>query len=106
MRLTDDTVVRQLANGFLAVSEGSKPATLLRPNAESVFTCGWEVGPLIYEGDVCGVVYCEANAVGFDNGFACAAGHDHRNDVEYYDEEEMRGAVAAGHALAPNARMI
>lgn len=106
MRLTDNTVVRQLGNGFVAVSEGSAPATLLRPTADNVFECGWEIGPRIMEGDVCGVIFCYALAVGFDNGFACTAGHDHRNDCEYYTEEEAQGTIDAGYMLASNARII
>lgn len=119
MRLTDNTVVRQLRNGFLAVSEGTGVATLIRPTADNVFPCGdyYEGYPAFtyaadYDGDWFPespsdlIQSCTATRVGFDNGSACTAGHSHFTDAEYYTEEEAHAINQAGHMLASNARMI
>lgn len=109
MRLTDSTEVRPICGGkLLAVYEPGKPALLIDvvKHSANVHTCGWEVGPRIIEGDVCGVIFCDALAVGFENGFICTNGHEHHNDAEYFTEEEMRGAINAGHSLPANARLV
>lgn len=117
MRLTDSTIVRQLGNGRIVVTEGTAPAVFV--SATEVFECGdfYEGYPAFtmspdYEGDWYPdspsdlIQSCTAMRVGFENGSACVAGHVHFTDAEYYTEEEMRGTVNAGYALAPNARMI
>lgn len=109
MFLTDATEVHSICGGkVLAVAEPGKPALLIdaAKHAANVFTCGWEIGPLVYEGDICGVIFCDAQAVGFENGFICTNGHSHRTDAEYYDAEEAAGLIRDGYALAGNARSM
>lgn len=107
MRLTDSTQLHLLANGrFIAISEGTAPAKLVSTSDRDVFSCGW-----LYEGGYTedGEVFvrsCEALAVGFDNGFVCLHGHDHRNDAEYFTAEEAHGALSGGYGLPYNARII
>lgn len=104
MRLTDSTDIKLLDNGFLAVFEGTGVATLVRPNADNRFECSWLVEDY-FEGERY-INECGAPAVGFDNGFMCVNGHSHRHDVEYYEADEAAAYVKAGHALAPNARLM
>jgi hypothetical protein len=121
MKLTAATVIRPLANGAIAVYEGTAPAKLVR----STFPCGWLVelrtppahdceddegyGCWCSEWGIDGPVIgsCGAPVVQFDNGWACAHGHDHFDygTYEYYDAEEAEGARKAG-VLAGNARLV
>lgn len=86
--LTRNTDVRQLANGFVAVSEGTGVATLLAPDADNVFECGdyyegypLNAGPDWYPDFPSDLIQsCRALRVGFDNGSACTAGHTHFSD--------------------------
>ena len=50
-----------------------------------------------------GIVECGAPVTELPNGWECAAGHSHLNDVEYYDDEEIAGLARRGLPLAPNA---
>lgn len=117
MRLTDSTVVRQLGNGRVVVTEGTVPAVFVP--ATEVFECGdfYEGYPAFtmasdYEGDWCPdspsdlIQSCTALRVGFDNGSACVAGHTHFTDAEYYERDEAESLSQRGYALAPNARLI
>lgn len=117
MRLTDSTEIKLLANGFVAVFEGTGVATLVAPADQ--FTCGdlYEVYPTFtldpnYDGDWFPeslsdtIQSCEAVRVGFDNGSACVAGHIHFTDAEYYTREEVKHNIEAGYSLAANARII
>lgn len=109
MFLTDSTEARQIAGGkAVAVYEPGKPALIIQSvtHAANLFTCGWELGPVYYEGDVVGVDFCTAPAVCFENGFCCTNGHHHRNDAEYYTAEELQGTINAGYALGRNARLV
>jgi hypothetical protein len=117
MRLTDATEVKLLANGFVAVFEGTAPATLVRPADQ--FSCGdlYHGYPeFTYAADYEGDWYpespsdliqtCTAVRVGFDNGSACVAGHRHFTDAEYFDADEMEAARQGHFALPLNARAI
>ena len=110
MRLTDSTMIRPICGGSrLAVTEPATagrtaPAVILSAESNNVFPCGWLYEIATEDGP--GVAACDALAVGFDNGFMCVNGHEHRNDVEYYTEEEMVGTLRAGFALAANARLM
>lgn len=116
MRLTDSTVVRQLGNGRVVVTEGKAPAVFVP--AEDVFMCGWErpfTSAELAERSAHGwypdfpsdlVTICEAKAVGFDNGFACCAGHEHRSDAEYFTEDEAEACLRASGMLPANARLM
>lgn len=103
--MTNATDVRVLRNGFVAVSEGTAPAKLFRPDAPELFRCSWLVPVATEDGP--SARDCGAVAVEFDNGFLCEAGHDHYEygTYEYYDEEEMEGARKAG-VLPANARSM
>jgi hypothetical protein len=117
MRLTDATEIKLLANGkFVAVHEGTRPAVLFHVNRGYVHKCGWQ-----YEGYPVGlsadsewypdspsdlIQTCRAYAVRFDNGFACTAGHSHRTDAEYYEEDEVEAYWKAGHSIPSNARYL
>jgi hypothetical protein len=104
MRLTDSTEIRQLGNGRVVAHEGTNVATFVNP--VFMFICNWEVGPIICDGDIVGVNYCNAAAVGFENGFACVNGHSHRNDVEYFDANEIEAARQGLRLLPTNARSV
>lgn len=97
MRLTDATQIKLISGDTaVAVFEPGKTALVIdvRKHASNLFTCNWlyEAG-YSEDGDMI-VRECGAVAVEFDNGFACTAGHDHRNDCD------------AGYMLASNARII
>jgi len=101
MFLTDATQIKTLANGRVAVikygtSKLSSVAALLGPDSPEVFTCGWLVQDGHTEDGDSVIIACSATAVGFDNGWACEAGHEHHTyggptHREYFDEEEMAG---------------
>lgn len=115
MRLTETTQVRQLRNGFIAVYEPGKVATLV--NSSEAFPCGdlYHGYPSFtndadYEGgwypdspsDL--IQTCTAVRVGLDNGSVCADGHRHFTDAEYFDDEEAVQNVKNGYGLPTNAR--
>lgn len=129
MRLTDSTQVRLIAGGSaVAVFEPGKPALIIKAKAHAanLFPCGWQYAARIQEicpvhcgcegqhGEIWAeaqasggyVVTCQAVAVGFENGFICTAGHEHRNDAEYYEEEEVAARRQVGDRIAPNARLM
>lgn len=113
MRLTDNTQLRSISYGkYIAVFEMedtarvSRAAEILAITHDRVFTCGWLIEDGYTEDGDRVVRECGARAVEFINGFACLAGHDHRNDCEYYTEEEAQGTINAGYMLASNARII
>lgn len=117
MFLTDSTEIKLLANGFVALFEGTGVATLVAPADQ--FPCGdlyygmpaFTLDPN-YEGDWYAdspddmIQTCTAPRVGMDNGSICAAGHTHFCDAEYYSQDEAEAVVKAGHSLAHNARII
>lgn len=106
-RLTDATYIRPIAGGaFVAVAEGTAVATILRADAANVWSCSWLVKDGYTEDGDAVVIDCGAVSVGFDNGFACAAGHSHLSNAEYFDDDEIAGARHAGHSLPANARHI
>lgn len=95
--LTDDTFIRPIAGGaFLAVAEGTAPATLIA--AAATRPCNWLVE--IYTEDGVGVVNCGAASIEFANGWACTSGHSHVSFAQYFDDEELDGMRQA-HVLAP-----
>lgn len=67
----------------------------------------WEVEPGYWEWEG-GYKYvpCGAEVTEHPNGWECAHGHSHFNDVEYFDEDEVAGLRQAGHPLPANARRV
>lgn len=108
MRLTETTQVRKLANGFVAVYEPGKVATIVRPGSENLWACSWLVNKGWTEDGDAVVVDCSAACVGLDNGFVCENGHSHFDygTFEYFDEDEIASARNAGRALPVNARAM
>lgn len=117
MRLTETTQVRQLRNGFIAVYEPGKVATLV--SATMGFDCGdlYHGYPSFtndpnYEGDWYPdspsdlVQTCTAVRVVLDNGTVCADGHRHFDDATYYDEDEIAGMTRNSIPFAANARSM
>ena len=73
-----------------------------------VFPCSWMVERTDgYEVDFPSDVYVECGAPSFEDadglGWHCFAGHGHRSDLEYFDDEEIAGARNAGRPLPANA---
>ena len=54
------------------------------------------------------IVACGAPSVGDadGNGWSCWAGHGHRSDVEYFDDDEIAAAKAGAFLLPANARAM
>ncbi len=52
------------------------------------------------------IVECGAAVTEHPNGWECAAGHSHFSGVEYFDDDEVAGAAAAGRSLPANARRM
>lgn len=104
MRLTETTQVKLLTNGFVAVYEGTNPATLFRQDA--MRPCQWLVPWNTEDGPTARP--CGVPVVDFDNGFRCLAGHDHYEygTYEYFDDDEIASAAHAGRTLPVNARRM
>lgn len=75
------------------------------------FRCSWTIRltghrlppEVDFPSDLYGPCDLPAAADADGNGFTCLGGHAHRSDLEYFDDDEIAGARAAGRPLPANA---
>lgn len=109
MRLTETTQVRKLANGFVAVYEPGKVATIVRPgNEQTLWACSWLINTGWNEDGEEVIQECGSACVGMDNGFACEDGHRHFDygTFEYFDADEIAGMANAHVPFPANSRAM
>ena len=93
---------------FEAAKAALKAVSTAARNGLAVFPCSWMVERTDgYEVDFPSDLYVPCGAPSTEdedgNGWSCFAGHGHRSDLEYFDDDEIASARANGHTLPANA---